>query len=632
MGSMPDCKYKDICYKNNNFPKNCEIVPFSNRIDNKDLDTNEDNKNFIIFIDPYKPNNNYFYKVQNVIKIQRAYRKYILSQKNYINNKIRKIFSIFPSKDEYKKNNKENEKNDKDNSDNSVETNNNIKNNNEQNNSKIKNNQLTKTQILKKTDTNTFGLLSKKTKKNNVKHITFIDGDKEILNKINKSKIVKINKNNNQKKTSSSKVKKNFSLTNEHTLKKNVNLASLKRGSIKLNHPIEPTFSVGDNGDNKIKTIKSENNANFVKSLSDSSSNSNSNSSSNSSSFNSSSNSFTSSNSSSSSSSSEPSHHLKTTIYANNRSHNSFSSFFSSEKELTKLSPKKINSPQNILFHFVGVENDIFGYFLKKTNKKFNIKIDSCNIIDNKKNGFGIVTWEDNSKLYGEFKENKLYGICKFYNSQNNCIFKGEYENNIPYGYGIYEMMNGSYEGIWVRNNLIGIGIEIWNDQTFFQGEYSKSKRNGIGLYRWPDGTIYQGQWVNNQMQGYGTIIYSDDRIYSGEVYNGLMHGVGIFSWRNGYKYIGNYYKDLKSGFGTFIWSNKPLLAFVGFWQKGKQNGVGASINGSAVKYGFWKDGKNEFYLKGSWELRKYMKPSQYVYEKILARNAINYIKAINVN
>ena len=628
MGSIPNCKYKDICYKNNNLPKNDEIIPFSNRIDNKDLDTNEDNKNIIIFIDPYKPSNNYFYKVQNIIKIQRAYRKYILSQKNYINNKIRKIFSIFPSNNEIKKKRNENEKNNIDNNDNNSDETNNNK-NNEQNSPKIKHSHSLKTQILKKTEwSNSLALMNNKKKKSNAKHITFIDCDKAILNKINKKESIKFIKNNNQKKTSSSKIEKNFSLTNEHTLNKNVNLASLKRGSIKLNHPIEQTFAEGDN---KIKTIKIENNANYVNSLSDSFSNSYSNSSLNSSLY-SFSNCLTSSISSSSSSSSEHSHHLKTAIYSNN-AHNLFSSFFSiSENDSLKKSPKKMPSPKNILFHYVGVDNDIFGYFLKKSNKKIKIKIDINNIVDHKKNGFGIVTWEDNSKLYGEFSENKLYGICKFYNSQNNCIFKGEYENNIPYGYGIYEMMNGSYEGIWVRNNLIGIGIEIWNDQTFFQGEYSKSKRNGIGLYRWPDGTIYQGQWVNNQMQGYGTIIYSDDRIYSGEVYNGLMHGVGIFSWRNGYKYIGNYYKDLKSGFGTFIWSNKPLLAYVGFWQKGKQNGVGASINGSAVKYGFWKDGKIDFYLKGSWELRKYMKPSQYVYEKILSRNAINYIKAINVN
>jgi hypothetical protein len=300
--------------------------------------------------------------------------------------------------------------------------------------------------------------------------------------------------------------------------------------------------------------------------------------------------------------------------------------FFSLNKTEGENKIEHTNTVQSIW-----MENIIFGCFLKKSDINVEIKVENQNS-KNEKNGFGIISWDDNSKFYGEFKQNKITGICKFINKGDNSIFKGEYENNYPYGYGIFEMNNCSYEGVWVKNNLIGIGIEMWNDQTFFQGEFSKLKRNGIGIYRWPDGTIYQGEWENNQMNGYGTIIYSDDRIYTGEIKNGLMEGLGIFSWRNGSKYIGHYHRDLKSGFGTFIWMNKPLLAFIGFWEKGKQNGVGALINGNVVKYGLWKNGKKEMWLKGSWEIRKYIKTHQYFYEKILSKNVINYIKSINVN
>ena len=176
----------------------------------------------------------------------------------------------------------------------------------------------------------------------------------------------------------------------------------------------------------------------------------------------------------------------------------------------------------NIKGNFIQKNEKVIRYqggFLKKTRKK---------------NGFGIITWSDGSKLKGIFESNELNGICKFYNYKHKSTFIGEYSNNHPKGFGVYSVKSFSLQGYWESENLNGIAIEVWEDGTYFQGEYKDNKKNGIGLYRWPDGTIYQGEFRDGQMNGKGIILYSNDCIFSGEIENGYMNGYGNFSWGNG--------------------------------------------------------------------------------------------------
>lgn len=222
-----------------------------------------------------------------------------------------------------------------------------------------------------------------------------------------------------------------------------------------------------------------------------------------------------------------------------------------------------------------------------------------------KKHGFGIVKWEDGSKLYSIFDNNKTNGIARFID-ESSQVFIGEYVNNRPYGYGIYlEKNEVNYEGYWVNNNLDSYGIESWKDGTTYKGKLCECKKEGIGTYRWPDGTEYQGEWKNDKMEGYGILTYSDQRKYEGEIKDGYMHGYGMFLWPDGKKFFGQYRQDVKEGFGVFIWSVCPLQAFVGFWSQGKQNGIGIKISELNVKYGIWKKGVKEKWLRGPWELRK---------------------------
>ena len=283
-----------------------------------------------------------------------------------------------------------------------------------------------------------------------------------------------------------------------------------------------------------------------------------------------------------------------------------------------KKEPLTKNLKDNIRGNFTQKNERIIKYqggFLKKTKKK---------------NGFGIITWLDNSKLKGFFESNELNGICRFYNFKYRSNFIGEYKNNKPSGFGVYSAKSFSMQGYWDSENLNGIAIEVWEDGTYFQGEYKDNKKNGIGLYRWPDGTIYQGEFKDGQMNGKGIILYSNDCIFSGEIENGYMNGYGYFSWGNGSMYIGYYSQDIKNGFGIYVWDQKNFVIYIGFWEMGKQQGIGAKVNGNKIKYCLWNKGKISIVLKGLYEIDKYLTGMQKCYYNFFTPGYISKLKSSN--
>ena len=266
------------------------------------------------------------------------------------------------------------------------------------------------------------------------------------------------------------------------------------------------------------------------------------------------------------------------------------------------------------------LDTDPRGCFLKKA---FTFKFQgNVEVNTSKKEGFGKVTWKDESILLSFFKNNNVDGISYFNDKPNETEFSGHYFENHPYGYGLYKSNGFILEGEWKKNMLNGIGREYSENDTYYQGEFLECNKNGIGIYRWSDGTIYKGEWVDNQMTGYGIVIYNDDKVYLGQVTNGLMNGYGEFYWGNeGKKYFGFYENDLKHGFGVYVWNFAPMQAYMGFWEKGKMSGLGITIKNNKLRYGFWKAGKNELWLQGAWEMRKHARSSQMKFVKLMEKS-----------
>ena len=88
---------------------------------------------------------------------------------------------------------------------------------------------------------------------------------------------------------------------------------------------------------------------------------------------------------------------------------------------------------------FSNIENTVIihhpkGYFhYKHLNYKYFGKSNE----NKNKNGFGIITYDDKSKVKGIFKNDKLNGFGKFIDLHS--IYTGYYKDSIPNGFGIYK-------------------------------------------------------------------------------------------------------------------------------------------------------------------------------------------------
>ena len=97
------------------------------------------------------------------------------------------------------------------------------------------------------------------------------------------------------------------------------------------------------------------------------------------------------------------------------------------------------------------------------------------------------------------------------------------------------------------------------------------------------------------------------------------MHGYGEYILNDGKKYMGFFKKDKKDGFGIYYCKNDRF--FLGFWKEGKQNGLGKYYKENGIKYGIWKEGKREKWLKNEDEFINYIDPKEEIYEPIFRWN-----------
>ena len=282
---------------------------------------------------------------------------------------------------------------------------------------------------------------------------------------------------------------------------------------------------------------------------------------------------------------------------------------------------QKINSiteslTNSLILDSESISNTPKGYFqVKKKNFSYYGKK-----IEGKKNGFGIVKWEDGSFLKANFINSKINGYGIFTDTNyDESIFCGEYYDNIVKGYGYYIKNGLKTEGdCWFKNNINGLGIQFnLLNGNIYKGSFLNSKKNGIGCFRWNDGTISYSEFYEDKINGFGIIKYNNDCIYSGEIKDNNFEGFGEFLWNDNKYYCGNYLNGVKNGFGIFVWNFKKLDSYIGFWENGKCNGVGIKIDDINCKIGIWKDGRRINWIK-ILELDNYLKPFQIKYKKFL--------------
>ena len=267
------------------------------------------------------------------------------------------------------------------------------------------------------------------------------------------------------------------------------------------------------------------------------------------------------------------------------------------------------------------LDNDIIkgNFLLKKMKFKYRGNKDS----EGKKIGFGIILYEDSSKIVGNFYDSKINGWVNFYNCcLDKSTFVGEYINNFPNGYGIYSRKGLKLEGMnWYKNYINDIGVAIWDEGDIYEGEFKDNLKEGIGMYKWEDGASYMGYFKNNQINGYGCMNFANGNSYIGEFHDGYLSGWGKFIWEDNKCYIGTYKKNKKDGFGIFIWSYQPLIALIGFWEKGQQIGLFVKLLKGTAKYYFYQKSNENIEIASKGDICRYLRPSQEKYKNFLKKS-----------
>ena len=83
--------------------------------------------------------------------------------------------------------------------------------------------------------------------------------------------------------------------------------------------------------------------------------------------------------------------------------------------------------------------------------------------------------------------------------------------------------MNGVYQGYLVKNQRHGPGIQIWSDNTRYEGEWKQDKMSGYGTYfvcDFSDKNLVKieckGSFKNNVQDGEGEEKWLDGTQYKG--------------------------------------------------------------------------------------------------------------------
>ena len=147
-------------------------------------------------------------------------------------------------------------------------------------------------------------------------------------------------------------------------------------------------------------------------------------------------------------------------------------------------------------------------------------------LIDNLKNGKGIMEFYNGDIYDGEWFNDEMHGIGK-YQFENGDIYIGEMKNNFRHGKGEMSYANGySVIGNFSFDKLIGQGVYYGLNKTkIYIGEFKNDIFHGKGkLYHETETKFYSGQFINGVCHGYGKLYSPEGKmLYSGGVNNGEL-------------------------------------------------------------------------------------------------------------
>lgn len=131
----------------------------------------------------------------------------------------------------------------------------------------------------------------------------------------------------------------------------------------------------------------------------------------------------------------------------------------------------------------------------KYTTIKYRNGTYSGGVLNDRKEGYGVFTFDDGDRYEGYWKNDLKQRKGKLIDAKNGIYFIGEYHKGKKEGFGIYKYSEGAkYEGFWLDNKLYGQGKMVYNDNSYYQGFFENDKKEGIGTYYWNDFSYYEGK------------------------------------------------------------------------------------------------------------------------------------------
>lgn len=265
---------------------------------------------------------------------------------------------------------------------------------------------------------------------------------------------------------------------------------------------------------------------------------------------------------------------------------NEQNSLILNNKLSTKISPNKSkikynnnNKKINFSYNCTSTINTI--------NSLNSINTYSNNSVSSKLNQ--LINARGNNEIYiGEKKGNMKNGLgIQIWNK--DTFYFGTFKDDKVNGIGKFISGNSKYKGEFKNDNSNGFGI-YKNNKLTYEGYWSHDLQNNYGIEKWEDGSIYKGEYYKGRKKGIGTYIWKNGTKYEGEFLDNNFHGYGIYYYKEKKYYSGQWENNEKSGLGEIISKKK---AFIGFFSNDKKNGFGISFwkNRNKCFIGFWKNG-----------------------------------------
>jgi len=173
-----------------------------------------------------------------------------------------------------------------------------------------------------------------------------------------------------------------------------------------------------------------------------------------------------------------------------------------------------------------------------------------------------------NAKLEARDKLTHRNGYRTVYGKSHKEKYTGWFKDNVKHGKGLQTYEDDTfYEGDWAEDQRNGHGHlsfvcpSTQKTLRIYTGEWKDDFPNGEGMKSFPDGSLYRGHFKRGRRHGWGCMYYNNGGIYTGQWVKDVRHGVGRYQEHGtGNYYEGSYKFDKKAGLGRYFFISKGQI------------------------------------------------------------------------